>query len=106
MCGEGAARATEGGKEVVPAALVVGDATGLTGQLSANPIEDILDRFGNWSIRFIMITLAVTPLRRIMRWNWLVRFRRMLGMLNFLYDLMHFSTWIILDHGLILTAIS
>jgi len=90
---------------LAPAALVVGDAFGISGQLSANPIEDILDRFGNWAIRFIMITLAVTPLRRTTGWNWLVRFRRMLGLFTFFYVLMHFSTWLILDQGLLLSAV-
>ena len=85
---------------LLPAALVVGDAFGITGQLSANPVEDILDRFGNWAIRLIMITLAVTPLRRITGWNWLVRFRRMLGLFTFFYALMHFLTWLLLDRGL------
>ena len=50
---------------LLPALLVVGDAFEITGQFSANPIEDIQDRFGNWGLRFILITLAVTPLRRI-----------------------------------------
>jgi sulfoxide reductase heme-binding subunit YedZ len=90
---------------LAPAALVVGDTFGITGQLSANPIEDILDRFGNWAIRFIMITLAVTPLRRMTGWNWLVRFRRLLGLFTFFYVLMHFSTWLILDQGLLLSAV-
>jgi len=90
---------------LAPAALVVGDTFGITGQLSANPVEDILDRFGNWGIRFIMITLAVTPLRRMTGWNWLVRFRRMLGLFTFFYVLMHFSTWLILDQGLLLSAV-
>jgi len=90
---------------LAPAALVVGDAFGISGQLSANPIEDILDRFGNWAIRFIMITLAVTPLRRMTGWNWLVRFRRLLGLFTFFYVLMHFSTWLILDQGLLLSAV-
>ena len=90
---------------LVPAALVVGDALGISGQLSANPIEDIQDRFGNWAIRFIMITLAVTPLRRITGWNWLLRFRRPLGLFTFFYALMHFLTWLILDQGLLLSAI-
>lgn len=90
---------------LVPFALLVGDAFEITGKLSANPIEDILDRFGNWSIRFIMLTLAVTPLRRITGWTWLVRFRRMLGLFTFFYVLMHFSTWLILDQGLLLSAI-
>jgi len=85
---------------LVPAALVVGDALGITGQLSANPVEDILDRFGNWAIRFIMITLAVTPLRRLTGWNWLTRFRRMFGLFTFFYVLMHFLTWLLLDRGL------
>jgi len=90
---------------LAPAALIVGDAFGLTGQLSANPIEDIQDRFGNWAIRLVMITLAVTPLRRLTGWNWLVRFRRMLGLFTFFYVLMHFLTWLILDQGLLLSAI-
>jgi methionine sulfoxide reductase heme-binding subunit len=90
---------------LVPAGLVLGDALGITGQLSANPIEDIQDRFGNWTIRFIMITLAVTPLRRISGWNWLLRFRRPLGLFTFFYGLMHFLTWLILDQGLLLSAI-
>jgi len=85
---------------LIPVALVVGDAFGITGQLSANPVEDILDRFGNWAIRLIMITLAVTPLRQITGWNWLTRFRRMLGLFTFFYALMHFSTWLLLDRGL------
>ena len=85
---------------LVPAALVVTDAFGITGQLSANPIEDIQDRFGIWAIRFIMVTLAVTPLRRLTGWNWLVRFRRMFGLFTFFYVLMHFLTWLLLDQGL------
>jgi len=91
---------------LVPAALVVTDAFGITGQLSANPIEDIQDRFGNWTIRFVMIALAVTPARRITGWNWLARFRRMLGLFAFFYVLMHFLTWLILDQGLLLSAIA
>lgn len=85
---------------LLPAALAVGDAFGITGQLSANPVEDILDRFGNWAIRLIMITLAVTPLRRVTGWNWLIRFRRMLGLFTFFYVLMHFLIWLLLDRGL------
>jgi sulfoxide reductase heme-binding subunit YedZ len=85
---------------LLPAAFVVGDALGITGQLSANPVEDILDRFGNWAIRLIMVTLAVTPLRKITGWNWLTRFRRMFGLFTFFYALMHFLTWLLLDRGL------
>jgi sulfoxide reductase heme-binding subunit YedZ len=90
---------------LLPFALVVGDAFEITGRLGANPIEEIMDRFGNWSLRFILITLAVTPLRRITGWNWLSRFRRMLGLFTFFYVLMHFLTWLILDQGLLLSAI-
>ena len=90
---------------LVPAGLVVGDALGITGTLSANPIEDIQDRFGIWALRFIMIALAVTPLRRMTGWNWLTRFRRMLGLFAFFYTAMHFLTWLVLDQGLTMSAI-
>ncbi len=90
---------------LVPAVLVVTDALEITGRLSANPVEDIQDRFGNWGLRFIMITLAVTPLRRLTGWNWLIRFRRMLGLFTFFYILMHFLTWLVLDQGMLLSAI-
>ena len=85
---------------LLPALLAVGDTLNITGQLSANPVEDLLDRFGNWSIRFVTIALAVTPLRRITGWNWLTRFRRMLGLFAFFYVLMHFLVWMLLDRGL------
>jgi sulfoxide reductase heme-binding subunit YedZ len=90
---------------LVPALLVVTDAFELTGRLGANPVEEIQDRFGIWALRFIMITLAVTPLRRITGWNWLSRFRRMFGLFTFFYVLMHFLAWLILDQGLLLSAI-
>ncbi len=85
---------------LLPAGLIVTDAVGLTGTLGANPVEEILDRFGNWGLRFIMITLAITPLRRMSGWNWLSRFRRMLGLFAFFYVLMHFTTWVVLDRDL------
>jgi len=91
---------------LVPAALVVTDVFEITGRLGANPIEEIQDRFGIWAIRFIMITLSVTPLRHVTGWNWLVRFRRMLGLFAFFYVLMHFLTWLILDQSLLLSAIA
>ena len=90
---------------LVPALLVVTDAFELTGRLGANPVEEILDRFGNWALRFVMITLAVTPLRRLTGWNWLARFRRLFGLYTFFYALMHFLTWLILDQGVLLSAI-
>jgi sulfoxide reductase heme-binding subunit YedZ len=90
---------------LLPAALVVTDALGITGGLGVNAVEDIQDRFGNWGLRFIMITLAVTPLRQLCGRNWLIRFRRMLGLFAFFYVLMHFLTWLVLDQGLLLSAI-
>jgi sulfoxide reductase heme-binding subunit YedZ len=82
---------------LLPVLLIVGDAFEITGTLGANPVEAILDRLGNWALRFIMITLAITPLRRVTGWNWLSRFRRMLGLFTFFYALMHFTTWYVLD---------
>ena len=91
---------------LVPATLVITDAFEITGQLGTNPIEEIQDRFGIWAIRFIMITLSVTPLRQLTGWNWLIRFRRMFGLFTFFYVLMHFLTWLILDQSLLLSAIA
>ncbi len=89
---------------LIPAAILIVDI--FAGTLGANPIEEIQDHFGNWSLRFILLTLTVTPLRRISGWNWLIRFRRMLGLFTFFYVLMHFLTWLILDQELLLAAIS
>jgi sulfoxide reductase heme-binding subunit YedZ len=90
---------------LLPAALVVTDTFDITGSLGANPVEEIQDRLGNWGLRFILIALAVTPLRRISGWNSLLRFRRMLGLFAFFYVLMHFLAWLILDQGLLWSAI-
>jgi sulfoxide reductase heme-binding subunit YedZ len=90
---------------LVPAVLVVTDAFEITGRLGANPVEEIQDRFGYWALRFILITLAVTPLRRLLGWNWLSRFRRMLGLFTFFYAFMHFLAWFVLDRELRLADI-
>jgi sulfoxide reductase heme-binding subunit YedZ len=90
---------------LVPAILILTDAFGISGSLGANPVEEILDRFGNWALRFIMIVLAVTPLRRLTGWNGLSRFRRPLGLFAFFYAFMHFLTWLILDRELRLSDI-
>lgn len=90
---------------LIPATLLVTDAFEITGRLGANPIEEIQDRFGYWGLRFVLITLSVTPLRKITGKNWLIRFRRMLGLFAFFYILMHFLTWLILDQSLLLSAI-
>ena len=90
---------------LLPFAITAFDAFLAPQNLGANPIEEILDRFGNWALRFIMIALAVTPLRRITGWNWLTRFRRMLGLFAFFYAFMHFLTWFVLDQEMLTSAI-
>jgi sulfoxide reductase heme-binding subunit YedZ len=88
----------------VPFAVLLWDAfhNGLAGfpdnmDFGANPIEFITHRTGDWTIRFLVITLAITPLRQIFRQPGLIRFRRMLGLFAFFYACLHFATWIGLD---------
>jgi len=90
---------------LLPVLLIVGDAFEITGRLGANPVEEILDRFGNWALRFIMITLAITPFRRMTDWNWLSRYRRMLGLFAFFYAFMHFISWYVLDREMRLSDV-
>lgn len=66
--------------------------------LGANPIDTITRFTGSWSLIFLLTSLAVTPLRRITKWNELIKFRRMLGLFAFFYALLHFSTFVGLDH--------
>jgi sulfoxide reductase heme-binding subunit YedZ len=69
----------------------------LTDRLSVNPIEDITLTTGIWTLRFLVITIAITPLRRITGWNRLIQFRRMMGLFTFFYATLHFLTWVVLD---------
>lgn len=69
----------------------------LHGDLTANPIEFITHATGDWTLRFLLITLAITPLRMLLRLPELTRFRRMLGLFAFFYACLHFSTWLVLD---------
>ncbi len=68
-----------------------------TDQLGANPIEALLRNLGLWTLRFLLITLAVTPLRRLTGWNGLLRLRRMLGLFTFFYACLHLLTYVVLD---------
>ncbi len=86
-----------------PAVLLVWHA--FTGGLSVNPIEDVTHRTGNWTLRFLLITLAITPARWATGWNAIIRFRRMLGLFTFLYATLHFSTYVVLDHFFALDVI-
>ena len=65
--------------------------------LGANPIEELIHRLGIWGLNFLLITLAVTPLRRLTGKSGLLRFRRMFGLFAFFYVLMHFLTYAGLD---------
>ena len=81
---------------LIPVLLLVRDA--FTGGLGVNPIEDVTHRTGGWALRFLLLTLAVTPLRRLAGWHGLIRFRRMLGLFAFFYAVLHFSTYLVFDH--------
>ena len=65
--------------------------------LGANPIEYITHRTGDWTIRFLLITLSVTPARKLLNQPKLARFRRMLGLFAFFYGCLHLTTWVWLD---------
>lgn len=68
--------------------------------LGANPVEAVVHFTGSWALRLLLVTLAVTPLRRLSGWPWLVRFRRMLGLFAFFYAVLHVSAYLILDRAL------
>ena len=70
----------------------------LTDRLGANPIEFITRNSGDWTLYFLCITLAVTPLRRVTSWNWLIKLRRMFGLFAFFYVSLHFTTFVWFDH--------
>lgn len=69
----------------------------LTGYLGANPIEAFTRNNGEWGLRFLLITLAVTPLRKIFNISWLQRYRRMLGLYTFFYVFIHLCSYLMLD---------
>jgi methionine sulfoxide reductase heme-binding subunit len=69
----------------------------LTDNLGANPIDEITDQTGLWTLRMLLITLAVTPARRLTGWNRVIQLRRMLGLFAFFYGSLHFLTYIWLD---------
>jgi len=70
---------------------------GFTGDLGANPIEVITHSTGLWALTFLLITLGITPLRKLSGLPWLIAFRRMLGLFAFFYASLHFLTYIWLD---------
>jgi sulfoxide reductase heme-binding subunit YedZ len=80
---------------LVPAALLVWRAA--ADDLGANPIEAVTLSTGRWTLRFLLITLAVTPLRRLTGWNRAITLRRMFGLFAFFYASLHFATYIVID---------
>ena len=70
---------------------------GFNGDLTADPLVEITNETGLWTLRFVVITLAITPIRRLSGWNVVIRFRRMLGLFAFFYAMLHFLTYVIGD---------
>jgi sulfoxide reductase heme-binding subunit YedZ len=75
--------------------LVIG---AVTDTLGANPVETMTHETGEWTLRFLLITLMITPLRRLSGNNWLIKLRRMSGLFAFFYACLHFLTYIWFDH--------
>jgi sulfoxide reductase heme-binding subunit YedZ len=83
---------------LVPLGILVRE--GFTGGLGANPVEFIEHATGDWTLRFLAITLAITPLRKLLSVPLLIRYRRMVGLFAFFYGCLHFSTYLIFDQML------
>ena len=82
------------------AALVPAIRLGLKGyrmDLTANPVDYITDYTGDWAITMLIVSLGVTPLRRLTGWNQVIKLRRMLGLFAFFYATLHLLTWVVLD---------
>jgi sulfoxide reductase heme-binding subunit YedZ len=77
---------------------------GFNARLSANPVEFVQHFTGDWTLRFLLITLSITPLRKLLNLPELIRFRRMLGLFAFFYVCLHFLTYIGPDQSFSLTG--
>jgi methionine sulfoxide reductase heme-binding subunit len=76
-----------------------------TGRTSANPAEDIILTTGVWSLRFLLVTLAITPVRRLTGWQDIIRFRRMLGLFAFFYACLHVLAYVAFDRFFVMTEV-
>ncbi len=74
----------------------------LTGRTSANPAEDIILTTGIWALRFLLASLAITPIRRLTGWHRLIQFRRMLGLFAFFYAVVHVLSYLAFDRLFVL----
>lgn len=79
---------------------------GIHDQLTANPIERITRWTGRWTLVLLLVTLAVTPVRRLTGWNRLIRVRRLFGLFAFFYGTLHFLTYLIVDQFFAFGAIA
>lgn len=70
-----------------------------TDRLGADPVETITRSTGTWALNFLIITLAISPARRLTGWQWLARFRRLLALYGFFYTALHFAAYLIFDQG-------
>lgn len=92
---------------LAPLALLALAAFNLLGfDLGANPVEEILHTLGKWGLKFLLITLSITPLRRVTGQNWLISLRRLMGLFAFFYILMHFLVYFFLDQGMDFSAVA
>jgi sulfoxide reductase heme-binding subunit YedZ len=90
---------------LVPLARLATGALVFPDWLGANPAEFITRSTGDWTLRFLLITLAVTPVRKLTGWHWLAGYRRMFGLFAFFYALVHLSSYVSFDHVFDVTEI-
>ena len=88
---------------LIPLGAIV--AAAASGELGANPVEALIHHFGEWALRLMLATLAVTPLRRLTGWSRAVRLRRMLGLFAFFYAALHLATYVVLDRSLLVEEV-
>jgi sulfoxide reductase heme-binding subunit YedZ len=82
---------------LLPLALIAGDIW--RGTLGADPVAQLEHRTGDWALRLLLATLAITPLRRLTGWHKAIRFRRMLGLFAFFYATVHLTIYLVVDLG-------
>lgn len=78
----------------------------INNDLGANPVEVLTHETGDWALRFLLITLAITPLRMMAGQGWLIRYRRMLGLFAFFYALLHFAIYLWIDQAFLWSEIA
>ena len=79
---------------------------GTGGDLGINPIETLTHQTGQWALRLLLATLAITPIRRLTGWNRIIVFRRMLGLFAFFYAIIHLSIWMVFAHYFTLSTMA